>query len=195
MKIRRAVTGLLLGASLIAGSVSSAEARPRGWNGGGWQSGGWHRDGWRRHRGNGFGFGDAVGIAALIGAVAVVASSVSRDRAAARSDRYPLPPEDLPEADRDYRYDDSSTGYIASEDRAVDSCANAAREEATLSGGYAEIRTIGAPQPVQGGYNIDGEVERRGAYRDAAGETRRFTCTVQGDRVTDVYLSRDLVSN
>ncbi|AUW60190.1 hypothetical protein C1T17_09190 [Sphingobium sp. SCG-1] len=190
MKIKRAVMGMLLGASLIAGSVQSAEARPRGWHGGGG-----HHDNWRRHRGNGFGFGDAIGVAALVGAVAIVANSMSKDRAATRSGRNDGPPDDLPEINRGDDYRLSDTDFLASEGHAIDTCANAAREEATVSGGYAEIRTIGAPQPIGGGYNIDGEVERRDSYRDAAGETRRFTCTVHGDKVTDVYLSRDLVSN
>lgn len=193
MKFTRPLFAAAIGISLTIGSIAPAEARPRGWSNGGWHdngryNNGRYNNGWRRHRGDGFGLGDAIGVAAIIGAVAVVANSVSKNRDAARS------------SDPDYRpdpqYDQRDDGRpIASEDSAVDSCATAAREEATVSGGYAEIRQIGAPQPIDGGYNIDGEVERRGAYSDAAGETRRFTCTVRDDQVTDVYLSRDLVSN
>ncbi len=207
MKTGYRLTAAVLAMSLMAGSVTAAEARPRGWGNGG----GWHDNGWRRHRGDGFGLGDAIGVAALIGAVAVVASSMSKDRAArdANSDyrRPPVPPP--PVRDNGYaaeRYrnapDDDFSDIasndavpIAGQDSAVDACAIAARDEASRSGGYAEIRSIGTPQPTNGGYDIDGEVERRGSYRDQAGETRRFTCTVQGDSVTNVYLSRDLVSN
>ena len=188
MQLKRPLFAAAIGISLTIGSIVPAEARPRGWGNGGWHDNGRYNNGWRRHRGNGFGLGDAIGVAAIIGAVAVVANSVSKNRDAARSSD----PDYRPETPNDQRYDDRP---IASDDSAVDSCATAAREEATVSGGYAEIRQIGAPQPIEGGYNIDGEVERRGAYRDAAGETRRFTCTVRDDRVTDIYLSRDLVSN
>ncbi|MGK2908430.1 MAG: hypothetical protein ACSLE1_01285 [Sphingobium sp.] len=191
MTFNRTLIAALLGVSLTVGSIAPAEARPRGWNNGGW-GGGWHDNGRRRHRGDGFGLGDAIGVAAIIGAVAVVANSVSKDRAATRA----TGPDYRPQPEYDARdYDRGDDAPLAGEDSAVDSCAVAAREEATVSGGYAEIRNIGSPQPIEGGYNIDGEVERRGSYRDAAGETRRFTCTVHGNKVTDVYLSRDLVSN
>ncbi|RVT41123.1 hypothetical protein [Sphingobium algorifonticola] len=217
MQVKRSLIGAVVGIGLIAGSIASAEARPRGWG----------DRGWHRHRDNGFNFGDVIGIAALIGAVAVVANSMSKDRAARpdRTDDYrpddyrsedyrnadpdTVPPADssaaagLPNApdgiDDDFSdvaaADRGDAMPIAGEDRAVEACAIAAREEATRSGGYAEVRRIDAPQPVQGGYNIDGEVERRASWRDSAGETRRFTCSVQGDQVADVYLSRDLVSN
>ena len=231
MQMKRLMIGAAVSFGLIAGSITAAEARPRGWNDRGWNDRGWGNRGWHR-RDNGFNVGDAIGIAALIGAVAVVANSVSKDRVAPRdrdddsvngypNDRYPgdgylddRNPGDWdqrgPAADVDPPFapnaaeeDFSDVGNvdggrmmpIAGEERAVDACAVAAREEATRSGGYAEVRRIGPPQAVQGGYNIDGEVERRGSYRDSAGETRRFTCTVQGDQVATVYLSRDLVSN
>ena len=188
MQLKRPLFAAAIGISLTIGSIAPAEARPRGWGNGGWHDNGWRNDGWRRNRGDGFGLGDAIGVAAIIGAVAVVANSMSKNRNAARSSD----PDYRPDPRYDQRDDDRQ---ISGEDSAVDRCATAARKEATVSGGYAEIRQIGTPQPMEGGYNIDGEVERRGAYRDAAGETRRFTCTVRGDRVTDIYLSRDLVSN
>lgn len=217
MQLGRSLMGAMVGIGLIAGSIASAEARPRGWG----------DRGWHRHRDNGFNFGDAIGIAALVGAVAVVANSMSKDRAAqqdrtddyrpndvrpddTRNDGYRTAPQseypaadDAPVApdsgDEDFSdvasADDIAGTPIAGEDRAVDACAIAARAEATRGGGYAEVRRIGTPQAVQGGYNIDGEVERRASYRDSAGETRQFTCSVQGDRVAQVYMSRDLVSN
>jgi hypothetical protein len=198
--------GSLLGVALVLGSVSPAQARPRYGYGHG---GGWHH----RDRGNGFGFGDAVGVAALIGAAAIVASSVSKNNKAARGDA----PRD-PAYDGDNRnndgYDNSAppsaagTDYgadVASRDpapggtdlgdnAAVDACAVAARDEASGQGGYAEIRRINDPQAIEGGYNIDGEVENRASYRDTGGTTRRFTCTVKDGRVAEVYLSRDVVS-
>lgn len=73
----RWMTGSLVGLALLVGSIGPAQARPRydrNW--------GHHH---HRDRGNGFGFGDAVGVAALIGAVAIVASSMSKDKKAARN--------------------------------------------------------------------------------------------------------------
>lgn len=237
MRKMRMVMGSLVGAALLAGSVAPAQARDgHGWNRGGWDRGGW---GHRRHRGDGFGFGDALGVAALIGAVAIVANSVGKDKAEAR-DRTstPSPPAD----DHDYAptegsgsgydsrsdsgrdssrdggsdYDSSPADHtpshgsydnsiadaghdgspdLASEDSAVDACAVAARDRAAEQGGYAEVREIGSPQAADGGFNIDGRVERRASYRDTGGETRRFTCSVKNGRVAEVYLSRDVASN
>ena len=65
----RWMTGALVGAGLLLGSVAPAQARPR------YDDRYWHH---RHDRGNGFGFGDAVGIAALLGAAVVVANSVSK---------------------------------------------------------------------------------------------------------------------
>lgn len=93
----RWMTGSLVGLALMAGSVTAADARPR-YGHGGW--GHHHRD-----RGNGFGFGDAVGVAALIGAAAIVASSLSKDRKAARADSAPPPADDTDYGADRGRYD------------------------------------------------------------------------------------------
>ena len=82
----RWMTGAMVGAGLLLGSISAAEARPRYGYGGGYGGGygnGWgHQGGWDRHhrRGDGFGVGDAIGVAAIIGAVAIVANSMSKDK-------------------------------------------------------------------------------------------------------------------
>jgi hypothetical protein len=83
MRKMRMAVGSLVGAALMAGAVTPAYAD------------GWNRGGWGRHHRyhDGFGFGDALGVAALIGAVAIVAGSVSRDKAVAR-DRSAPPPDD-----------------------------------------------------------------------------------------------------
>lgn len=105
MRKLRMVMGSLVGAALLAGSIAPAQARGgRGWDRGGWDRGGWGRGDWghRHHHGDGFDFGDAIGIAALIGAVAIVANSVSKDKAEVR-DRASAPP---PVDDRDYQPSD-----------------------------------------------------------------------------------------
>jgi hypothetical protein len=201
----RWMTGALVSAGLMLGSVGTAQAQP-GWGGGYGGRGGPDR-GWdhhRRHRGNGFGFGDAVGVAALVGAVAIVASSLNKDKQAqtARndSDDYDAPP---PSSGTDYgtdvrnipsRNDADFSDVAVGDDALTDACALAARDEAQGQSGYAEIRHMEAPRAGQGGTtNIDGEVETRASYRAASGTTRRFTCAMKDGRVAQVYLSRDVV--
>ena len=214
----RWMTGALVSAGLLLGSIGPAEARPRyGYDRG--SHGGWDRH--HRHRDNGFGVGDAIGVAALVGAVAIVASSMSKDKkaqAARPADDNDAPPPgngtdygadiaDRDIADRDIGYrdgadrapprdDDFSDIAAGSDDAMTDSCALAARDQAQGNSGYAEIRHMDAPRPGQnGGYNIDGEVESRASYRAGGGETRRFTCAMNADgQVAQVYLSRHMVS-
>ncbi len=191
----RWMMGSLLGAALVIGSIGSAEARPR------YGYGGYH-DRYRHHDRDGFGFGDAVGIAALVGAVAIVASSMSKDRKATQGkaprdrglDTDVLPPVDGTDYGSDVEATHNDSVDDGSADQFANACADAARQEASANGGYAEVRRMDEPRMIDGGYNIDGEVESRAAYRDASGTTRRFTCTVKDGRVADVYLSRDMVS-
>ncbi|MFZ2996176.1 hypothetical protein [Sphingobium sp.] len=197
----RWMTGALVGAGLMLGSVSAAEARPR-------YDRGYDRGGWGHHhrgRGDGFGFGDAVGVAALVGAVAIVASSVAKDKQARAADvrDYDGPPPSVgTEYGADVRSDVrdeadfSDVAATASRDDAMtDACAVAARDEAQgEAGGYAEVRHMDAPRATPDGYNIDGQVESRAAYRDTGGVTRRFTCAMRDGRVAQVYLSRDVAA-
>ncbi|QCB36479.1 hypothetical protein E5554_00595 [Sphingobium sp. PAMC28499] len=202
----RWMTGALVGAGLLLGSVAPAQARPR------YDDRYWHH---RHDRGNGFGFGDAVGIAALLGAAVVVANSVSKDRKDARgadADNRPYADNDAPPptGGTDYgadagngdvyspessaRADDFSdvAATNQSNDQLTDACALAARDEAQGQAGYAEIRHIDEPRATADSYNIDGEVETRASYRATEGTTRRFTCAMKDGRVAEVYLSRDV---
>lgn len=205
----RWMTGALVSAGLLVGSIGAADARPRygydrGWNGG------WDRH--HRHRGDGFGLGDAIGVAALVGAVAIVASSISKNkkiRDPRTGGEYDAPPRS---PDTDYGAD-ARTGTLppdapirddadfsdvasanAQDDAMTDACAVAAREEAQgQDGGYAEIRSMDQPRTSQdGATNIDGEIETRASYRATDGTTRRFTCTMRDGRVAQVYISRDV---
>jgi hypothetical protein len=189
----RWMTGSLVGLALLVGSIAPAQARPRYDRG--------HDRGWGHHhrdRGNGFGFGDAVGVAALIGAVAIVASSMSKDKKARqRSDGTAPPPANGTDYGADVRSEDDFSDIAATNgqtEHMIDACAVAARDEAQgENGGYAEVRRMDEPRPVGDGYNIDGDVESRASYRAATGTTRRFTCTIKDGRVAEVYLSRDVV--
>lgn len=202
----RWMTGALVGAGLLLGSIAPAQARPR------YDDRGWHHG---HHRGDGFDFGDAVGIAALLGAAVVVANSVSKDRNDARdadTDNRPYADNDAPPptGGTDYgadagnadvhspespaRGDDFSdvAATNQSNDQLTDACALAARDEAQGQAGYAEIRHIDEPRATADGYNIDGEVETRASYRATEGTTRRFTCAMKDGRVAEVYLSHDV---
>lgn len=199
MRKMRLVLTALTGAALVAGSIAPAAARDhRGWDNRGWDRG-WHR------RDRGLDFGDAVGIAALIGAVAVVATSMSKDRKArsgtSDADR-PYGDADTrnPDynGDQDYQRDQGddrvTDNALASEDAAVNACAVAARDEATTQGGYAEVRRVDAPRAVSGGWDVDGQVERRDSYRGPATDVRRFTCSIRNGRVAEIYISKDGVT-
>lgn len=207
------MAGTLLGVALVAGSISPAEARPRHGHGG------WGGDRWHHRHGDGFGMGDAIGVAALVGAVAIVASSLAKDKKAAqapgRDEDGPYhdgadgaydapPPADGTDygadrgADRDANRRDDDFSDIAGGNgddmRIADACAVAARDEAQARGGYAEIRHMEAPRVSGDGYDIDGEVETRASWSASGGTTRRFTCSMRNGRVAEVYLSRDVVA-
>ncbi|MDI1295588.1 MAG: hypothetical protein PSY12_06825 [bacterium] len=197
----RWMTGSVVGLALLTGSITPAQARPR------YDRGGW--DHYHHDRGNGFGFGDAVGVAALVGAVAIVASSMSKDKKAAQGQArdngdYADDTSPPPATNTDYGADvrDTNAPLGSDNDQMTDACAVAARDEAQgqslgqsqNQGGYAEIRRIDDPRAIDGGYNIDGQVETRASYRATSGITRRFTCTIKDGRVADVYLSRDVVT-
>lgn len=175
------VTGGIMVAAMLAGGMTPAQARPR------------HHDR-HHHRHDDFGLGDAIGIAALLGAVAIVASSASKDRQAAR-DAIDGPPPLDDRADAALPDDDGAMPPVGdAREEAANACALAARDEASGDGGYAEIRSMDEPLVIDGGFNVDGTVENRTSWNARSGTMRRFTCTVRNGRVAQVYLSRDVVA-
>jgi len=193
----RWIVGMAGAVALVAGSVAPAAARgPGGWGSGGWGHNSWGSRGWggyHRHRDRGLNGGEIIGIAALLGAVAVVASSASKNSKSRSS--YP--------DDREYRedgyYDPAAErdgayyGQTMSADQAADACAVAVRDKVEGDqGGYAQILDVAEPRAAgQDGWAVDGRVERRSGYRGGGGEVRRFSCDVRGSRVAEVYISRD----
>lgn len=168
-------------AALLAGTVSPAMAR--GYDG--WGHG--PRSGWdhRRHHDDD-GFGTFLGVAALVGVVAILASSAAKNAKAKES-------ADTAPSDRgDYRgYDSPRGGFtLSQEDEAINACAEAVREKAA-DGGYAEILSVEPARRIRDSWRIEGRVERRDSYRDRDGQISRFSCTVRDGQVEDISLSRD----
>jgi len=181
-------------AAMLASAATPAMAQ-RGWYGGRGYDRGWDRG--RHDRVDGL--GAFVGIAALFGAVAIIASSANKDKRAAQARNAPPPPDPR----GDYSYEGGSyergtaaapaTAAAGSEEAAVDACALAARDEGTQGGGYAEVRDITNSRPWNGGWAVDGTVDQRQGYR-GQGVTRRFSCTWRDGKVADVILSRDTIA-
>lgn len=186
----RWTTGCAAALALLAGSIAPASARDRGHRGydrpGGWSAPYRYRH--YRHYRRGPDAGAVIGIAALIGAVAVIASSTSRDR---RESRYP-DGDSRDSSAEDGGYEDYSG--TTDGDEAVNACASAARDRAESErGGYAEVRDVDPARATEDGWAVDGRIELRRTYRDSAGEALRFSCDVEGGRVANVYISRDTV--
>jgi hypothetical protein len=190
-KASRLASGLALAAML--GTAASPAMAGRGWYGGG-HGGGWcgHH---HRHRGHDDGFGAFLGAAAVIGAVAIIASSANKKKA--EEARYREPPADESDGYADDRAGDAPEGApedtadaSSGEEAAVDDCAVAAREEASQGGYYAEVRDIIDAQPIDdNGWAVDGTVDQRQGYRGES-EARRFSCIWRDGRVADVTFGR-----
>ena len=164
--------------ALLATSVTPAAA---GWGGGyGWSSwNGGGGNGWgRRHRRGDDDTAEVLG-GVLIGALligAIASSKKKRDQQQRdRVETYP---------DRDGR-DDRSRGNIASEDQAVDACAQAAESKAGRS---ASVRDVDQVRRSSDGWDVEGVVESRDGWRDKTSDRRRFTCSVRFGAVDSLYL-------
>lgn len=190
----RRLLGLVSAAAMVGASVAPAAARDHGRNG--WGAPGYGWGGYRPHRHyrhrDGLDAGDVIGIAALIGAVAVIASAASKDKDHRAPDARAPYPDSYPDDDNADRRDDAAPAL--GEDAAVDACVDAVRDEAERGGDYAEILDVERPR-VRGedDWEVEGRIEQRRSYRDSDGQTRRFSCDVQGGRVADVRLSADMI--
>lgn len=166
-------------AALLCTSVTPAFA---GWGGGlGWNSwGGGYGHGWRRHRRGDDDTAEVLG-GVLLGAilVGVLSSASKKSKQARRSDG------DYGYPDADSRDDSRRRGDIASEDQAVDACAQAAESRA---GRTASVRDIDTVRRSNDGWDVEGIVESRDGWRDSKGERRRFTCSVKYGAVDSVYV-------
>ncbi|MDO9369418.1 MAG: hypothetical protein Q7T68_12685 [Sphingopyxis sp.] len=155
-------------------SVTPAEARSR--------HGGW---GYRHH--DRVSTGDVLGGLLIIGTIAAIASSVSKDKRERAPDyRYDPPYRD------DQRYDQRDSDYVPPieqspdtraygngdiESRAADACGWAVEAE---MGDDARVDSITDTQPNNGGWYVTGTASR------SDGDVRSFGCSYRNGRVVDV---------
>lgn len=190
----RRLLGLVSAAAMMSAGIAPAAARDHGRHG--WGSPGYGWGGYRPHRhyrhGGGLDAGDVIGIAALIGAVAVIASAASKERERSAPETRTPYPDTYPDDRRDEPRDGVSSAV--GEDAAVDACVDAVRDEAERDGDYAEILDVEQPR-AQGDdeWDVMGRLEQRQSYRDSQGRTRRFSCTVRDGKVAEVRLSADVI--
>lgn len=200
MMFGRKLAGAAAAGAMIMSAMAPTVAQARHYGGGGYYGGGYYGGGYGRHyrHRDRFDVGDAIGIAALIGAVAIIASaadkgSKSTRRTTERSQR---------ENDRDYQGDsrvergERQDDYAAadSEDAAVNECAMAARDQASTNGRFAEVRGIDTVRTVSDGYDVTGRVEERSDVRASDGALRRFSCTWRNGRVAGVSIGADAIA-
>jgi hypothetical protein len=161
------LTGSAVAIALLATSVTPAYA---GWGGGGWGHG--------RHHDDHIDAGDVIAGIFIIGAIAAIAGgSKKRNR------------------DRGYPQDQGNDGLergatqnrgkIASENEAVDACANAVESR---MGNTASVRDISEVKADSDGWDVEGTVEKRSGWRDRSAQNEKFTCSVRFGRVEHVYV-------
>ena len=130
----------------------------------------------KHSRNDGPSAGEVIAGVAVIGAIAAIASSSSRDRGYYDS-RY-----------RDHRYDNRRYNRISPR-QAVNRCTRAAENRATRRG-RASVTNIRDVDRTRYGYRVKGRIvveQGRGRYRRAGYVDRgRFTCYIDGNRVSNV---------
>lgn len=166
-------------AALIATSITPAFAGRRG---SGYDRGydhGYskHRHG-RHHKGDNLDTGDVIGILAVVGLIAAIASSGKAKRRAREAGIY----------------NDSGPyqkGAIKSENEAVDACALAAEDRA---GKMSSVREVTKVSVSEGGWDIAGIIEARDDWRDKTVAPRDFNCVVRDGTVKAVFVEATTVA-
>jgi len=183
--------GALLTATVAVSAVAPAAAE--GYHGGGYDRG---YDGYHGHhegRG-GFGIGDFLLGAALVGGIATIASAASAphhapgyDRGYAPNDGY-VPQGAYGGGYSNEGYADGNPDGVASD--AVEQCSRAAERAAQNDGGYASVTRIDRVQPYRDGARVFGTLRidyQTQGYAPRSDHTR-FDCTAGDGRVTGLRL-------
>lgn len=186
--------GALLTATVAFSAVAPAAAE--GYHGGGYDRGygGYHG----HHEGRGgFGIGDFLLGAALVGGIAAIASSASASHTRGYDARYAPNDGYAPQGAYGDAYGGgySSEGYadgnasgVASD--AVEQCSRAAERAAQNDGGYASVTRIDRVQPYRDGARVFGTLRidyQAQGYAPRSDHTR-FDCTAGDGRVTGLRL-------
>ncbi len=172
----RKLTSLTTAAAIVLTSVglSTVPAEARG------RHGGW---GYRHH--DRISTGDVLGGLLIIGTIAAIASSVSKDKRDRAPDYRYDPPyraddrQEVPRYEPDAPNDAAPGAYGRGEveSRAADACSWAVEDE---MGDDARVDDITGTEPNNGGWYVTGTASR------ADGEARSFGCSYRGGRVVDV---------
>ena len=176
----RKLTSFTTAAAIILTSIGlsavPAEARSR------------HHGGWGYRDRDNISTGDVLGGLLIIGTIAAIASSVSKDKRERAPDYrpdYPYDPpyrddqQDAPRYEPEARNDTVPGAYDRgeAESRAADACGWAVEAE---MGDDARVDSITDTQPNNGGWYVTGTASRLG------GEVSSFGCSYRNGRVVDV---------
>lgn len=156
---------------------------------------------WRHHRhhDNGLDVGALIGGLVVVGAGAALIGAVNQSERQRYDDRYAPPPppplqddygsqDDQGYADDRYADGDWGPAAVQSEDRAVDICAVSAERQGRQYADNARVVDIVDVDRDARGWVIDGTVELRDGYRDAANQETRFRCAVTFAGLSDVRI-------
>ncbi len=176
----RLTRSAFVAATALAVSIPSAPVFAGGWGSSGISAGFGFGSGYRGHRGrwrdrDRVDTGDVIAGIAILGAIAAIASSASKNKRSRNSsaDRRPI---DL---------------SIVSEDQAVDACADAAQRQ---GGDAASVREILAVDRTSDGWDVEGTIEQRDGWRDSSGDRRRFTCAVRSGEIDAVFIDTGVIA-
>ena len=170
----RKMIATVAAAALVATSVTPAFAGGRSY---GYGYGGKYKHG-RYYKRNRLDTGDVIGILAVVGLVAAIASSGKSKRREREAGVY----------------NDSGPykrGAINSENDAVDACALAAEDRA---GKMSSVREVTKVSAIDDGWDIAGTIEARDDWRDKVVAPRDFNCVVRDGTVKAVFVEATTVA-
>lgn len=177
MKMRKMIA-TSVAAALVVTTVTPATA---GWGGYGYGYGKYkYKNKYRygRYKRDGLDTGDVIGILAIAGLVAAIATSGKSKRrereAGVYNDRGPY-----------------KRGSINSENDAVDACALAAEDRA---GKMSSVRDVTKVLVTEDGWDIEGTIEARDDWRDKSVQTRAFNCVVRDGTIKAVFVDGNAVA-
>jgi hypothetical protein len=166
VKLRKTIA-TAVAAALVATSVTPAAA---GWGGYGYSKYKYKYGRYKKR--DGLDTGDVIGILAIAGLVAAIATSGKAKRrereAGVYNDRGPY-----------------KRGSINSENDAVDACALAAEDRA---GKLSSVRDVTKVSVTEDGWDVEGTIEARDTWRDKAPQTRNFNCVVRDGTIKAVFV-------